>query len=52
MTLLEPYFMKNSKWYYFDERDFMYKLTDKAPEKAKQSYDEFYNGVYGGTENE
>lgn len=42
MTLLEPYFMKNKEWYYFDEKEFCYKLTDKAPEEAKKSYKEFY----------
>lgn len=43
-----PYFMKNKEWYYFDEDDFMYKLTDKAPEEAKKSYNEYYKEVYNG----
>lgn len=38
----EPYFMENKEWYYFDESDFMYKLTKKAPPEAVQSYDDFY----------
>lgn len=38
----EPYFMKNPDWYYFDEDEFCYKLTDKATEKAKESFREFY----------
>lgn len=42
MIAEKPYFMKNPEWYYFDEEDFCYKLTDKAPEKAKESYEEFY----------
>ena len=42
MTLPEPYFMSNKEWYYFDEEDFKYKLTDKAPQKARESYEEFY----------
>ena len=42
MTLEEPYFMKNKDWYYFDEEEFKYKLTDLATDKAKQSYKEFY----------
>lgn len=42
MTLEEPYFMKNNEWFYFDEENLMYKLTDKAPDKAKKSYEEFY----------
>lgn len=43
MMLQKPYFMKNKEWYYFDEKDFCYKLTDKAPDKAIESYQEFYN---------
>lgn len=42
MTLPEPYFMKNKDWYFFDEENFCYKLTDKAPKEAKESYEEFY----------
>lgn len=37
-----PYFMENEEWYYYDEEEEIYKLTDKAPYKAKQSYYEFY----------
>ena len=37
----KPYFMKNKEWYYFDKKEYCIKLTDKAPEKAKQSYKEF-----------
>ena len=37
-----PYFMTNKEWYYFDEKDFCYKLTEKATEQAKKSYNEFY----------
>lgn len=42
MTVDQPYFMSNKDWYYFDENEFCYKLTEAAPEKAKQSYEEFY----------
>ncbi len=43
MTVTEkPYFMTNSEWYYFDEDAFRYKLTDKAPQKAIDSYNEYY----------
>lgn len=43
MTIFEePYFMKNEDWYYFDEKNCRYVLTDKAPEKAVKSYKEFY----------
>lgn len=38
----EPYFMTNQEWFYFDEEEFKYKLTDKATPKAIQSYEEFY----------
>ena len=34
-----PYFMTNKEWYYYDE----YKLTDKAPKKAIESYKEYYS---------
>lgn len=39
---IEPYFLTNKKWYYFDEDEWCYKLTDKAPEKARKSYKQFY----------
>lgn len=38
----KPYFMQNKEWYYFDEEEFCYKLTDKAPKEAIESYEEFY----------
>lgn len=38
----KPYFMSNEEWYYFDDADFKYKLTDKATDEARKSYDEFY----------
>jgi len=44
----KPLFMNNPEWYYFDDSEFCYKLTDKAPEKAKQSYKEYYSEVYQG----
>lgn len=40
-----PYFMENNKWYYFDYDERKYKLTDEAPAKAKESYDEFYREI-------
>jgi hypothetical protein len=43
LMLPEPYFMTNEEWYYFDEESFMYKLTDKAPQRAQESYTEFYS---------
>ena len=38
----KPYFMENKAWYYFDEEEWCYKLTDMAPKEAKESYEEFY----------
>lgn len=37
-----PYFLKNDKWFYYDEKIEMYNLTDEAPKKAIKSYNEFY----------
>ena len=45
MIAYQPYFMENEDWYYFDEEEFIYKLTDKAPKKARESYDEYYKEV-------
>lgn len=42
MTIDKPYFMENKEWYYFDEEEFRYKLTPKAPEDAIKSYKDFY----------
>lgn len=38
-----PYFMENKEWYYYDEKEEIYKLTNKATKKAKQSYYEYYS---------
>ena len=38
-----PYFLSNKKWYYYDEEEFCYKLTDKATKEAIESYKEFYD---------
>lgn len=43
-----PYFMENKEWYYFDEKEYLYKPTEKAPEKAIKSIEKFNaenNGV-------
>lgn len=42
MFIDEPYFMTNEEWHYFDTKDKIYKLTDEAPDKAIESYKEFY----------
>lgn len=36
-----PYFMTNEEWYEFDFEKRRFVLTDKAPEKAKESYAEY-----------
>ena len=48
MTISEPYFMKNKDWFYFDEKEFRYMLTEKAPEKAVESYEEYYKELEHG----
>ena len=42
-----PYFMENEEWYEYDWKNKKYILTDKAPEKAKKSYEEFYKQLNG-----
>ena len=37
----KPYFMTNKEWYYYDRKEFCIKLTDKAPKKARESYEQF-----------
>ena len=36
-----PYFMSNKDWYTFDFEKRLFVLTEKAPEKAKESYAEY-----------
>jgi hypothetical protein len=36
-----PYFMTNEDWYEFDFEKRIFVLTEKAPEKAKESYEEY-----------
>ena len=42
MQVPKPFFLKNKDWYYYDEKEQTYKLTDKAPSEAIESYEEFY----------
>lgn len=42
ITLEKPLFLTNEDWFYFDEDEMMYKLTDKATEEAKKSYEAYY----------
>ena len=44
MVLIEkPYFLTNKEWFKYDEKKKIYIITDKAPEKARKSYKEFYD---------
>lgn len=38
----KPYFLTNKEWYYYDQETGRYKLTEKAPQKAIDSYNQFY----------
>ena len=42
MLMEQPYFLTNKEWYYYDEKEKCYKLTNKATDKAKKSYEEYY----------
>ena len=44
MMIDKPYFMSNKDWYYFDETECTYKLTEQAPKKAQESYDSVGSG--------
>lgn len=36
-----PYFMENKQWFEFDFDKEIFVLTSQAPEKAKESYEEY-----------
>lgn len=38
----KPYFMQDKKWYFYNEEEKKYELTDEAPEEAVKSYIDFY----------
>lgn len=42
MEKIEPYWHKNKKWYYFDLKNNKFRLTNKAPIKAIESYKEYF----------
>lgn len=45
-----PYFFENKEWYYYDmDKDKCF-LTDKAPRKAIDSYNEWYKDKFHGDE--
>lgn len=35
-------FLQNDEWYYFDEKERIFKLTDKAPSNIVEYYNDFY----------
>lgn len=41
----KPYFMNNKEWYEFDFEKRRFVLTEKAPEKAKKSIEDFYESL-------
>ena len=41
----KPYFMENKEWFYLDYKEHKYKLTDKAPKEAIESYKKFYEAL-------
>jgi hypothetical protein len=45
MILEMPYFMTDKEWFYFDEKEWKYKLTEKATKEAMESYKEFYKNL-------
>ena len=54
MSYLKPYFMTNKEWYTYDKKTNTYALTDKAPKKARESYEQFMEYInhpffYGAT---
>ena len=52
MMIPVPYCFTNKEWFEFDEEKEKYVLTDKAPQKSIESYNEFYNDNEGETMNE
>ena len=39
----QPYFMENEEWYKYDNEKGRYILTEKAPQEAIDSYNDFYS---------
>ena len=48
MIVKKPYFLNDKEWYYYDYKEYKYKLTDKAPAKAIASYNKFYKELNKG----
>lgn len=47
-----PYFMTNEEWFFLDAEKRKYVLTEKAPEKAKNSYEQYYKELSEHSESE
>lgn len=45
IKITQPYFMTNSKWFYFDNITNKFYLTSAAPKEAKESYELFYDAA-------
>lgn len=44
MTMNKPYFMKKEEWFYYDQEEFFaFRLTNKAPSEAYESYRNYLN---------
>lgn len=42
MTMNMPYFMEKDEWFYYDEEEYLaFRLTDKAPKEAYESYKDY-----------
>lgn len=41
MGLIIYKFLENKNWYYYDEKELKYKLTNNATKEAKESYNEY-----------
>lgn len=41
-----PYFMNDETWFEFDFEKRVFVLTEEAPQKAKESYEEYMKSMY------
>lgn len=44
-TQAPPLFMEDPEWFYYDDKEGVYKLTEEAPKEARESYKEFYDFI-------
>lgn len=40
-----PFFMSNPKWFWFNADENRFVLNDEAPQKARDSFFEFYKAI-------